>query len=44
MIEHETLLVTLVNLVEPIPVPPAPRLAGVGAHRPIPTGCFCRRW
>ena len=43
MIEHETLLVTLVKLVERIPVPPC-LVAGAGAHPPIPIARFCRRW
>ena len=44
MIEHETLLVTLVKLVERIPVHPRPASQARARPPPIPIACFCRRW
>jgi hypothetical protein len=40
MIEHETLLVTLVKLVSRIPVPPPPATRGRGCPRTYPDRLF----
>ena len=40
MIEHETLLVTLVKLVSRIPVPPPPATRGRGRPRTYPDRLF----
>ena len=40
MIEHETLLVTLVKLVSRIPVPPPPPTRGRGRPRTYPERLF----
>ena len=44
MIEHDTLLVTLVKLVGWVPRRPRRQGAAVAARRGIRTGCFCRPW
>lgn len=46
MIQQESLLVTLVRLVDRLPEPPLPKLFGGdrGGPGPIPTGSSSRRW
>jgi hypothetical protein len=44
MIEHETLLVTLVKLVNRLPVPPPPTTRGRGRPRTYPDRLFLQAW
>ena len=44
MITSEPLLVTLVKLVDSIPVPPPPAKRPGVARKCIQTACFSRRW